>query len=94
MVDLTCELKHPTDKDAVNAVLKAAAEGPLKGNMGYTDLPLVSTDFTGSHYGGVIDGLSTTVLDKTLLKLIIWYDNESGFSHQLLRLVKQVAKAL
>jgi glyceraldehyde 3-phosphate dehydrogenase len=94
MVDLTCELNAPTDAATVNAALKAAAEGPLKGAMCFTDLPLVSTDFMGSECGGVIDGQSTTVIDKTMLKVLIWYDNESGFSHQLLRLVKMVAKGL
>jgi len=94
MVDLTCELKKATDAASVNAALRAAAEGPMKGAMGYTDLPLVSTDFMGSENGGVVDGLTTTVLDGTLLKLIIWYDNESGFSHQLLRMIKMVAKSL
>jgi glyceraldehyde 3-phosphate dehydrogenase len=94
LVDLVCELRKETDAAAVNAALKAAAEGPLKGNLGYSDLPLVSVDYMGSSYGGVVDGLTTTVLDKKLLKLIIWYDNEAGFTHQLLRLIKMVAAGL
>jgi len=94
LVDLVCELDKETDKDSVNAALKAAAEGPMKGNMGYSELPLVSVDYMGSIYGGVVDALTTTVMDKKMLKLIIWYDNEAGFTHQLLRLIKMVAKDL
>ena len=94
LVDLVCELKRETSAEEVNAALKAASEGPMKGNMGYSELPLVSIDYTGSSYGGVIDALTTTVMDKKMLKLIIWYDNEAGFTHQLLRLIKMVAAGL
>ena len=58
--------------------------------MGYSEEPLVSVDYVGSTYGGVVDSLLTTVMDKTMLKLIIWYDNEAGFTNQLLRLVRLV----
>ena len=92
LVDLTCELETDVDVARVNAVLKAAANGPLKGNMGFSEEPLVSVDYTGSSYGGVVDSLLTTVLDKRLLKLIIWYDNESGFTNQLARLIRLVGK--
>ncbi len=94
MVDLVAELKTETDAAAVNAALKAASEGAQKDNMGYCDLPLVSIDYNGSAYGGVIDALCTTVMDKTMLKLIIWYDNEAGFTNQLLRLIRLVAKGM
>jgi len=94
LVDLVCELERPTTAEEVNAALKAAAEGPMQGNMGYCDEPLVSIDYMGSIYGGVVDAMSTTVMGGTMLKLIVWYDNESGFCNQLKRLLKMVAKSL
>lgn len=60
--------------------------------MGYTEEPVVSIDFRGSTYGGVVDALSTQVLMDKMVKLLIWYDNEAGFTNQLLRLVRLVAK--
>ena len=90
LVDFTAELERETDAAAVNAALKAAAAGPLGENMGYSEEPLVSVDYVGSTYGGVVDSLLTTIMDKTMLKLIIWYDNEAGFTNQLLRLVRLV----
>ena len=94
LVDMVLEVEKPTTKEAVNAVLKAAALGPMAGNMGYCDEPLVSVDFVSTAYGGVVDSLLTTVMDKTMVKLIIWYDNEGGYTNQLLRLIKKVAKRL
>ena len=92
LVDFVAEVEKKTSAEEVNAAMKAAAEGPLNGPLGYTDEPLVSIDFNGSIYGGVVDGLCTRVMDETMIKLIIWYDNEAGFSNQLLRLVKMIAK--
>lgn len=94
LVDLTCELERGTSAAEVNAALKAAAAGPMLGNMGFCDEPLVSVDFLGSIYGGVVDSLCTSVIDETMLKLIIWYDNESGFTNQLVRLLRMVGKDL
>ena len=94
LVDLTCELERPTSVEEVNALLKAAAEGPLLGNMGYTEEPLVSVDYMGSTYGGVVDAPCTSVIGGTMLKLIIWYDNEAGFTNQLVRLLRMVSKDL
>jgi glyceraldehyde 3-phosphate dehydrogenase len=94
LVDLTAELEKPATVKDVNQALKAAADGPMKGNMGYTDEPLVSVDFVSSSYGGIVDSLLTTVMDKTMLKLIVWYDNEGGYTHQLLRLIRKVAANL
>ena len=90
LVDLTCELERDADAASVNAALKAASEGPMKDNMGYCEEPLVSVDFNGSTCGGVVDSLLTAVMDKRMLKLIIWYDNEAGFTNQLARLVRLV----
>ena len=92
LVDLTCEVEKPCDADAVNAALKAASQGALKDNMGFSEEPLVSIDYRGSTYGGVVDALSTQVLDRTMLKLLVWYDNEAGFTNQLLRLLRMVGK--
>ena len=92
LVDLTCEVEKACDAAAVNAALQAASKGALAENMGYSEEPLVSIDFKGSTFGGVVDALSTQVLDGTMVKLLIWYDNESGFTNQLLRLLRMVGK--
>jgi glyceraldehyde 3-phosphate dehydrogenase len=88
IVDLTCELERPTSKEEVNAVMKAAASE----SFGYCDEPLVSSDFVGSTFGGVLDAGLTTVMDGTQVKLIVWYDNEAGVTHQLVRLIRKVAQ--
>ncbi|MFP4658410.1 MAG: type I glyceraldehyde-3-phosphate dehydrogenase, partial [Desulfonatronovibrionaceae bacterium] len=90
LVDLVAELKKEATAPEVNKALKEAAQGEMNGPLGYTEEPLVSVDFNGSIHGGVVDGLITQVLDRTLLKLIVWYDNEAGFSNQLLRLARKV----
>ncbi len=94
IVDLTCRVEKATTAEEVNAALKAASEGPMKGNLGYSDEPLVSVDYIGDTHGGVVDSLCTTVIDGTLVKLIIWYDNEAGFTNQLVRLLKKVGASL
>lgn len=90
LVDLVCELKKPVTAEEVNATLKAAAND----SMGYTEEPLVSVDYMGSTFGGVVDSQLTRVMGDTQLKLIIWYDNEAGFTNQLLRLTRKVAGML
>lgn len=92
LVDFTCELENPCTVASVNAAIKAAASGPMKDNMGYCDEPLVSVDFEGSTYGGVVDAMSTMVLDNNLTKVIVWYDNEAGFTNQLVRLLRLVGQ--
>jgi glyceraldehyde 3-phosphate dehydrogenase len=89
LVDLVVEVEKKITAQEVNNALKSAAEGAMKGPLGYTEKPLVSVDFNGSIHGGVVDALSTTVMDETMLKLIVWYDNEAGFCHQLLRLMEK-----
>ncbi|MFW6324592.1 MAG: type I glyceraldehyde-3-phosphate dehydrogenase, partial [Desulfovibrionales bacterium] len=59
-----------------------------------SDEPLVSVDYIGDTHGGVFDALSTMVIDGTLVKILVWYDNEAGFTHQLLRVIRMVAKDL
>jgi len=90
LVDLVCEVKKPTTAEEVNAALKAAAND----SMGYTEEPLVSVDFMGSTFGGVVDAGLTRVMDGTMVKLIVWYDNEAGFTNQLVRLTRKVAALL
>ena len=87
LVDLTCELEKAVTKDEVNALLKSKASEA----MGYTEEPLVSVDYLGDTHGGVVDGLLTTVLDSNLVKVVVWYDNEAGFTNQLVRLIHMVA---
>ncbi len=85
-VDLVVEVEKPTSADEVNAALKAGASE----HMGYTEIPLVSVDFNGDTHGGVVDGLLTRVMGGTQVKLLIWYDNEAGFTNQLHRLCRMV----
>ncbi|GAB6177427.1 type I glyceraldehyde-3-phosphate dehydrogenase [Desulfobaculum senezii] len=94
LVDLVVEVEKDVTVEEVNAALKAAAEGPMKGNMGFSEEPLVSIDYVSSSYGGIVDSLLTSVMDKRMVKLIIWYDNEGGYSNQLLRFIRRVAKDL
>lgn len=91
LVDFTGELEKNTTAAEVNAALKAAALDSLRGNMGYSEEPLVSVDYVGSIYGGVIDSISTRVIGGTMVKIIIWYDNEAGFTNQLVRLLRMAA---
>ncbi len=86
IVDLTCEMERAVTVEEVNAALKAAS-GP---HMGYTEEPLVSVDYLGDTHGGVVDGLLTNVQDGTMVKVVAWYDNEAGFTNQLVRLIKKV----
>ncbi|WP_029457320.1 type I glyceraldehyde-3-phosphate dehydrogenase [Solidesulfovibrio alcoholivorans] len=87
VVDFTCELEKPTDTAGMLATLKAASGE----NMGFTEEPLVSVDFLGDTHGGVVDAKASQVLDGTLCKVLAWYDNEAGFTNQLVRLIKMVA---
>jgi glyceraldehyde 3-phosphate dehydrogenase len=92
IVDLVAVMKKPvTDKD-VNAALKAASEGALKGILGYTEEPLVSVDFMSDPHSSIVDGLSTKVLGDNLLKVMSWYDNEWGYSCRLVDLVRLIGK--
>ena len=80
VVDFVADLEKPTTVEEVNAAFKAAAEGSLKGILGYTDEPLVSMDFKGDSRSSIIDGQSTMVMNGTMVKVVTWYDNEWGYS--------------
>ena len=83
-VDLTFVAERATSIDEVNEVLKAAAEGPLKGVLAYNDAPLVSIDFNHDPASSTYDASLTKVIDGTCVKVISWYDNEWGFSNRML----------
>ena len=83
VVDLTFTPKRDTTRDEVNALLRAAAEGPMKGVLAFTDEPLVSIDFNGDAASSTIDSLETTVIDGKLVRVLSWYDNEWGFSNRM-----------
>ncbi|ALC16554.1 glyceraldehyde-3-phosphate dehydrogenase [Desulfuromonas soudanensis] len=91
LIDLVIESGRPTSVEEVNAVMKEAAEGPLKGILEYCDLPLVSKDFNGNPASSIIDALSTTVIGGNMVKVISWYDNEWGYSSRILDLTRYVA---
>jgi glyceraldehyde 3-phosphate dehydrogenase len=92
IVDFVAILKKSASAEEINAAFVAEAAGPLKGILGVTDEPLVSCDFMGNSHSGIVDLLSTKVLDGNLVKVIAWYDNEWGYSCRLVDLAKFVAK--
>ena len=92
LTDLTVNLAKDATVEEINAALKEAAEGELKGILGYTDLPLVSSDFIGCEVSSVIDGQSTMMIGKRLAKVVAWYDNEWGYSCRLVDLALYVGK--
>jgi glyceraldehyde 3-phosphate dehydrogenase len=90
-VDLVFTTGDPLDKDTINAALKAAAEGPLKGILDYTEDPIVSTDIVGDPHSSIVDGESTMVIgDGRMAKVIAWYDNEWGYSNRCVELAGKV----
>lgn len=89
VVDLTCEIEKTVTADEINAVIKAAAEGPLKGILGYTEDPIVSCDVIGEPYSSLFDAKSTLVLGN-MIKVISWYDNEMGYSNRVVDLVSKI----
>ena len=91
LVDLSCEVERKVTKEEINAALKAAAEGELKGILAYTDEPLVSSDFRGTNVSSTVDGDLTMVVDGDLVKVIAWYDNEWGYSCRIADLAAFVA---
>nr|WP_318381411.1 type I glyceraldehyde-3-phosphate dehydrogenase [uncultured Enterobacter sp.] len=93
IVDLTVTLKRDVTVEEVNAAFReAAANGPLKDILGYSDEPLVSSDYQGDPRSSIIDGLSTLVIGGNLVKILAWYDNEWGFSNRLVDLARLMAQ--
>jgi glyceraldehyde 3-phosphate dehydrogenase len=91
VVDLTVFVEKPATKDSVNAALKAAAEGPMKGVLGYTTEELVSMDFKGNPNSSIVDSDYTKVVGDKCVKVLAWYDNEWGYSCRCRDLIKLLA---
>jgi glyceraldehyde 3-phosphate dehydrogenase len=92
LTDCVFEVERPTDVDEVNGLLAAAAAGPLNGILGYEERPLVSVDYRDDPRSGVVDALSTMVVDGTQVKVLAWYDNEWGYANRLVELARTVAR--
>lgn len=91
-VDLTCELNTPATYDEICAAMKEASEGELKGVLGYTDEPLVSTDFRNDSRTSIFDVKAGIQLDPTFVKVCAWYDNEWGYSNKVLEMARVIEK--
>jgi glyceraldehyde 3-phosphate dehydrogenase len=91
LVDLTVELGRKVTKDEINAAMKAAADGPMKGILQYLDEPLVSADIIGNTHSSIYDSLMTKIIDGNFVKIVAWYDNEVGYSHRLADMVARIA---
>jgi glyceraldehyde 3-phosphate dehydrogenase len=90
VVDLVVDLKKSSTGDEINAALRAAADGKMKGVLCYCDEPLVSSDFRGNPASSIVDGLSTVVLQGKMAKILSWYDNEWGYSCRVGDLAKML----
>jgi glyceraldehyde 3-phosphate dehydrogenase len=91
VVDLVVETEKCVTKDEVNAVLKAAADGKMKGLLNYSEEPLVSVDYKGDPASSTVDALSTMVIEENMVKVLAWYDNEWGYSNRYADLAAFVA---
>jgi glyceraldehyde 3-phosphate dehydrogenase len=91
LTDCTFELSRATTVEEVNGLLKAAADGPLQGILGYEERPLVSVDYVNDPRSSIIDALSTMVTQGTQVKILSWYDNEWGYANRYAELTRKVA---
>jgi glyceraldehyde 3-phosphate dehydrogenase len=94
VVDFVAEVERSTTADELNAAFDKAANGPMKGILGITREPLVSSDFKGDDRSSIVDGLSTMVMGGTMVKVVAWYDNEWGYSVRTADLAARMAKSL
>jgi len=94
LTDCVFEVKRETTVKEVNSLLKAAADGPLKGILGYEERPLVSVDFKDDLHSAIVDAPSTMIVDKTQVKILAWYDNEWGYVNRMAELTRKVARTL
>jgi glyceraldehyde 3-phosphate dehydrogenase len=94
LTDCVFEVNRSTTVDEVNALLQAAAEGPLKGILGYETRPLVSIDYKDDTRSAIVDGPLTMVVDGTSVKILAWYDNEIGYVHRMMELARKVGASL
>ncbi len=91
VVDLSCRLARSVSVAEINAAMKAAADGPLKGVLEYTEDPIVSTDIVGNPHSSIFDAKLTTVIEGDFIKVVSWYDNEWGYSCRVVDLVRRMA---
>jgi glyceraldehyde 3-phosphate dehydrogenase len=94
LTDCVFEVERDVTKDTVNGLLQDAAEGPLAGVLGFEPKPLVSTDFVNDTRSGTVDGPATMVVDGTLVKILVWYDNEIGYVHRMADLTRKIGLSL
>jgi glyceraldehyde 3-phosphate dehydrogenase len=94
VVDFTADVARPTSAEEINAAFREAAAGSLKGILGVSDEPLVSTDFRGDARSSIVDAASTMVIGGTMVKVIAWYDNEWGYSCRVADLIRYVAERI
>ena len=94
LTDCVFEVEQETTAEEVNALFKAASEGPLKGILGYEERPLVSTDYTNDERSSIVDAPSTMVINGTQVKVYAWYDNEMGYAHRLVDVACLVGDSL
>jgi glyceraldehyde 3-phosphate dehydrogenase len=90
VVDLTVEANRETSGEEINAAMKAAAEGPLKGILAYTEDPIVSSDIVRNQASSIFDSQLTSVMDGTMVKVVAWYDNEWGYSNRIVDVVQRL----
>jgi len=94
LTDCVFELNRDVNADQVNHALRDAAEGRLKGILGFSELPLVSADYTNDKRSGIVDGLSTMVINNSQVKVLVWYDNEIGYVNRMMELAAKVAVSI
>ncbi|MEK9504343.1 type I glyceraldehyde-3-phosphate dehydrogenase [Gaopeijia maritima] len=94
LVDLVAELDTDVDADAVNDAFEAASQGALQGILGFERTPLVSIDYTGNPHSSIVDAASTAVMEKRMVKVLSWYDNEWGYSSRVVDLARFVGEKL
>jgi len=92
VVDLSVKLTRSTDADTINATMRAAAQGPMRGVLQVCDEPLVSIDFRGNPHSSILDAANTRVLHGDFVKLLTWYDNEWGYASRLIDLVEKMGR--
>ncbi|PIE02330.1 MAG: type I glyceraldehyde-3-phosphate dehydrogenase [Acidobacteria bacterium] len=94
LCDCVFEMHKNTTREEINRLLKEASEGALKGILGYEDRPLVSVDYLNDTRSGIVDALNTEVIEGNMVKLLVWYDNEIGYVHRMMELVRTVAESM
>jgi glyceraldehyde 3-phosphate dehydrogenase len=94
LTDCVFTMSRDVTVDEINALLRDAADGELKGILGFEDRPLVSADYTNDTRSGIVDGPSTMVIDGRMVKVLVWYDNEFGYAHRMAELAAKVAASI